>query len=247
MSSFVSTLLSLLKIGVLLAVLGGVFIVSGYLGVQWALSAEEFEVPDVKGMELAQAADALAAQGLIVEVDSTRLTDTEVPEGHVLRQNPLAGTAIKRQRGIRLTLSLGLPKRQLPMVVGDALQRAQIALEQNEVGVEYVARVYSREFAKDQVIGQQPNSTELPEGTVVPARLLVSLGPEPRKYVMPDLAYRNVEQVRPWLESLGFRVQVREVERSIPGQPPGTIIRHEPSPGFAVREAVDSIVLRVNR
>lgn len=245
MSSFVSTFVSLLKIGAVLAVFGLVFVVSGYLGVQWALSAEEFKVPDVKGMELAQASDLLAVQGLIVEVDSVQLTDREVPAGHVLRQNPLAGTAIKRQRGIRLTVSRGVLTRVLPMIVGDALRRAQIALEQQEVDVEYVARVYSTEFAKDQVIGQQPNSTDLPEGTVTLARLLVSLGPEPRKYVMPDLVYRNADGLQEQLERLGFRVQVRQVQRRVPGQPPGTIIFHQPPLGFAVREG-DTIVLHVN-
>ncbi len=106
--------------------------------------------------------------------------------------------------------------------------------------------MYSNEFAKDQVIGQQPNSTDLPEGTVVPARLLVSLGPEPRKYVMPDLVYRNAGVLLAQLESFGFRVQVRQAQSRVPGQPPGTIVAHEPSPGFAVREG-DTIVLRVNR
>jgi serine/threonine-protein kinase len=245
MSSFLQAILSLLKVGALLAVLGVLFVVSGYLAVQWSLSAEEFEVPDVKGMELAAATDLLAAQGLIVEVDRSRLTDTEVPEGHVLRQNPLAGTAIKRQRGIRLTLSAGKPRRDLPMVVGDSLQRAQIALEQREVDVEYVARVHSREFARDRVIGQQPNSTAQPEGTEVPVRLLVSLGPRPTAYLMPDLYYRDGETVRRQLERLGFRVQLREAERRVSGQPPGTILMHRPSPGFKVVQG-DLIVLDVN-
>ena len=246
MSSLLSTLLALLKIGVVLALLLTMFITSGYLGVQWALSAEEFDVPDVRGMELIEATELLASQGLIVEVEAQKLTDDTIPEGHVLAQNPLAGTAIKRQRGIRLRVSSGLPRRQLPMTVGDALRRATIALEQNQVGVEYVARVFSNEFGKDRVIGQRPNSTELPPGAVVPARLLVSLGAAPRKYVMPDLTYRNADQLEPRLEEMGFRVQIREAENRVPGQPPRTIIRHEPSPGFAVREG-DLIVLRVNR
>jgi serine/threonine-protein kinase len=245
MSSFVSTILSLLKICAVVLVLGVAFVVAGYLGVQWSLSAEEFEVPDVKGMELDEARDLLAAQGLIVEVDPTRLTDNEVAEGRVLRQNPLAGTAIKRQRGIRLTLSMGKPQRDLPMVAGDALQRAQIALEQKDVDVEYVARVYSDEFPRDRVISQQPNSTELPEGARVPARLLVSDGPQPPAYVMPDLVYRNGEIVRQHLERLGFRVQVEQSDQRIPGQPPGTILSHRPSLGFKVVRG-DRIVLTVN-
>ena len=126
MSGFLSTLLSLLKIGLLLGFLGTLFVFSGYLGVQWALSAEEFDVPDVKGMELDEALDVLTRNGLIVDIDPDQLTDQVVPQGHVLMQNPLAGTAIKRQRSIRLTLSSGSPPRVVPMTVGNALQHAQI-------------------------------------------------------------------------------------------------------------------------
>jgi len=234
MSGFLSTLLSLLKIGLVLGVLGTLFVISGYMGVQWALSAEEFDVPDVKGMELDEAMGLLSQNGLIVEIDRDRLTDQEVPWGHVLLQNPLAGTAIKRQRGIQLTLSSGPPRRAVPMTVGNALQHAQISLQQQNVGVEYVARVYSPAFAKDQVIAQQPTTTNLLEGEVVDARLLVSLGPRPTKYVMPDLAYRSVGETRMHLESLGFQVRVRNHGAVVRGLSADTIIRHVPSPGFAV-------------
>ena len=245
MSGFLSTSLSLLKIVCVLAFLGVLFVISGYLAVMWSLSTEEFEMPEVVGLPLAAAQDILTANGLLVEVDEGQLTDDAIPEGHVLRQNPLAGTAIKRQRGIRLTLSSGQPKRQLPMIVGDALPRATIALEQQDVGVEYVSRVYSTEFDKDLVIAQQPNSTELPEGDTVPVRLLVSLGPPPKKYVMPDLVYRNVNEVREYLEALGFRIQERPPNRLDAAQPRGTILRQNPPLGFAVHEG-DLIQLVVN-
>jgi serine/threonine-protein kinase len=246
MSALVSSLTTILKIGLVTAVCGVLFIVGGYLGVQWALSAEEFEVPDVQGMELDEATELLAAQGLIVEVDSQSLTDNVIPEGAILRQNPLAGTAIKRQRGIRLTLSAGAPRRELPMVVGNALQRAQIALQQKNLEVEYVARVFSSEFARDQVIGQQPSSTELPEGTSVPVRLLVSNGPPARKYVMPDLAYRDADVIAPQLERLGFNVQRLPSASGAPGRPPSTIISTDPSQGFPVEQG-DVIRLYLNR
>ncbi len=246
MSAFVSTLTNVLKLGIVTAVCGVLFIVGGYLGVQWSLSAEEFEVPDVKGMALDDATELLAAQGLIVDLDTESLTDNIIPEGAVLRQNPLAGTAIKRQRGIRLTLSSGPPRRDLPMVVGNALQRAQIALQQESLDVDYVARVYSTEFARDRVIGQQPSNTELPEGDSVPVRLLVSNGPPPRKYVMPDLAYRDADRIAPRLERLGFNVQLLPSASRAPGRPASTIISTDPSQGFPV-EAGNVIRLYLNR
>jgi len=171
---------------------------------------------------------------LIVDIDPEKLTDDNVPLGHVLMQNPLAGTAIKRQRGIRLTLSSGPPRRAVPMTVTMALQHAQISLQQQNVGIEYVARVYSSVFDKDKVIAQQPTTTDLPEGEVVNARLLVSLGSLPNKYVMPDLAYQNSEGIQLQLESLGFQVRVRNHGTVVRGLSSDTIIRHAPSPGFPI-------------
>ena len=49
MTKVLPTIVSLLKIGLVIAFLGTLFVTSGYIGVQWALSAEEFDVPDVKG------------------------------------------------------------------------------------------------------------------------------------------------------------------------------------------------------
>lgn len=244
MSGFLSTLLSLLKIGLVLGVLGTLFVISGYIGVQWALNAEEFDVPDVEGMELDEAMGLLAQNGLLVDIDPDWLTDPDVPRGHVLMQNPLAGTAIKRQRGIQLTLSSGPPRRAVPMTVGNALRHAQISLQQQNVGVEYVARVYSSEFAKDQVIAQQPTTTDLLEGEVVAARLLVSLGPQPTKYVMPDLAYRSVGEIRMQLERLGFRVRVRNHGAVVRGLSAETIIRHVPSAGFPITMGEPIILYR---
>ena len=246
MSGFLSTLLSLLKIGVVLGILGTLFIVGGYIGVQWALSAEEFDVPDVKGMEVGDAMDLLAQSGLIVDIDTEQLTDDDIPFGHVVMQNPLAGTAIKRQRGIHLILSSGPPRRNVPLTVGNALQHAQISLQQQNVGVEYVARVHSDEFARDQIIAQQPTTTDLPEGEVVDARLLVSLGPEPTKYIMPDLAYRDVGEIQAQLERLGFQVRVRGHGVVVRGRSADTIIRHEPSAGFPISVG-EPIILYQNR
>ena len=234
MTKILPTIVSLLKIGLVIAFLGTLFVTGGYIGVQWALSAEEFDVPDVKGMELNNAMDLLAQNLLIVDIDPERLTDDNVPFGNVLMQNPLAGTAIKRERGIRLTLSSGPPRRSVPMTVGNALQHAQISLQQQNVGIEYVARVYSSGFAKDQVIAQQPTTTDLPEGEIVNARLLVSLGPLPKKYVMPDLAYRSSEGIQVQLESFGFQVRVRNHGTVVRGLSSDTIIRHVPSPGFPI-------------
>lgn len=245
MSRVISAILALFKIAVVLGFLGVLFGIGGYVAVLMALSGEEMQVPDVVGMPMAEARDLLADSGLVVELDDTEFADQEIPRGHVLRQNPPAGTSIKRQRGITLTLSSGLPHVYVPDTAGDIFTRAQIALQQQDVEIDYIARVHSREFAEDRVISQQPDISEVEPGNTIPARLLVSLGPPPSTYVMPELIGRRVDQVQPFLESHGFRLApIRQ--RTDPGVPPGTVINQQPSPGFRV-SAGDVITLVVSQ
>jgi serine/threonine-protein kinase len=245
MSRFTSAIVALFKIAVVLGSMGVLFGIGGYVAVLMALSGEEIEVPDVVGMPMEEARGVLTATGLVVELDDLELSDQEIPQGHILRQNPPAGTSIKRQRGITLTLSSGVPHVYVPDTAGDIFTRAQIALRQQEVEIDYIARVHSREFVEDRVIAQQPDISEVEPGTTIPARLLVSLGPPPSTYVMPELIGRSVDQVRLFLDSHGFRLApIRQ--RNDPGVPPGTVINQQPSPGFRVSTG-DVITLVVSQ
>ena len=245
MSRSISVIIALVKIASVLAFAGVLFGIGGYVAVLMALSGEEIRVPDVVGMPSEEAQTLLADSGLVVELDDIEFSDQEIPRGHVLRQNPPAGTSIKRQRGITLTLSSGLAHVYVPDTTGDIFTRAQIALQQQDVEIDYIARVYSREYPEDRVIAQQPDISEVEPGSTIPARLLVSLGPPPTVYVMPELIGRPLDQVRPFLESHGFRLApVRE--RSDPGVPRGTVINQQPSPGFQVTTG-DVITLVVSQ
>ncbi len=245
MSRSISAILALVKIAAVIALAGVLFGIGGYVAVLTALSGEEIRVPDVVGMPSEDARSLLTVSGLVVELDDFEFSDEDIPRGHVLRQNPPAGTSIKRQRGITLTLSSGLAHVYVPDTAGDIFTRAQIALQQQDVEIDYIARVNSREYAEDRVIAQQPDISEVEPGSTIPARLLVSLGPPPTVYVMPELIGHPVDQVRTFLESHGFRLApVRE--RSDPGVPPGTVINQQPSPGFQVA-AGDVITLVVSQ
>ncbi|MFQ5744690.1 MAG: PASTA domain-containing protein, partial [Acidobacteriota bacterium] len=208
---------------------------SGYLTVRWALSGEELDVPDVIGLSPEEAAERLTRSGLASELAEERFADQQIPTGHVLRQNPPAGTAVKRQRSVRLTLSSGLPQVVVPNTRGDVFTRAQIALLQRDVAVEYIARVHSYEVEEDRVIAQQPDAAEVEAGSSPPARLLVSLGPPPVIYLMPDLVGRPLEQVKAFLQVNGFRL-APVGERKISSVPPGTVVLQEPAPGYQVAE-----------
>lgn len=245
MPRFTSNILALLKIACVLALFGVIFGVSGYLTVRWSLSGEEIQVPEVVGLTLAEAQGQLASMGFEVEVDDVDFSSEVIPRGHVLRQNPPGGTSVKRQRGIVLTLSSGLPGVYVPDTAGDVFTKAQISLQQQEVELDYIARVHSYELAEDRVISQQPDLAELGPGDTLRARLLVSLGPAPQVYVMPELIGQPLEVVRTFLESNGFRLAPVS-RRDDPGVPADTIVNQDPPSGFRVR-AGDVVKLVVSR
>jgi serine/threonine-protein kinase len=101
-----------------------------------------------------------------------------------------------------------------------------------------MARVYTDETSKDLVVASDPpGETLVEQGTVV--NLLVSLGPRPQNYLLPDLTGRGIDDVARSLREEGFPVQVRE---GGPKQKAGLVSDQQPSPGHRVSPR-DSIVL----
>lgn len=225
--------ISVLRIGFAVVALVLIFGLGGWLTLRWAVSGEEIRVPDLTGMSADQARGVLQEHGLIAEIDEYRPADTDVPSGHVVRQFPGPGTPLKAQRTVRLMLSAGTEQVQLPSTVGDYQSRARIALEQRGMRVGYEARVHSDEFDADRIIAQEPDPDELPPAADASLHLLVSKGPRPRVYVMPDLVGLPRERSEEFLRSRGFRLE-EPTFRSSPTVAPGTIVGQRPSPGYRV-------------
>jgi len=63
------------------------------------------------------------------------------------------------------------------------------------------------------------------------------------RYVMPDLVYRNYDQVRPYFEQLGFKFGSVKFER-YEGVAAGVILRQFPLPGHPLshEDAVSLVV-----
>jgi beta-lactam-binding protein with PASTA domain len=92
------------------------------------------------------------------------------------------------------------------------------------------------------VIEQDPD----PNASVPPATgvdLLLAMAVPGERYVMPDLVYRNYDQVRPTFEAHGFKLGNVKFER-YEGVAAGVILRQFPLPGHPVsREDGISLVV----
>lgn len=223
-----------------------VFVFAGWLAVRVAVSGPRDEVPDLTGLEPVAARQRLESLGMTAQVDEERLPREDLPAGRVARQIPGPGTPLKRVRVVRLMLASGPRQRELPDMAGESRSRAIIALQQQEFEVDYEATAPSWEVPGGRIIGQEPQPEELEPGRAAPLRLLTSLGAPPRDYVMVDLGGRPAEQIRPWLESLGFRVTEGANRRVLADVPPGTIVGQQPFAGHKIAEGSE-IVLQVSR
>jgi len=241
-----SRLASVLRFALLLPVCGVLFVMSGWLATRIAVGGPADRVPNVVGLSAEEASAKLAAVGMQADLDDDLIELADIPANHVARQDPGPGTPVKRVRNVRLMLSTGPRALTLQSMVGEIRSRAEIALQQQGFEVDYVALAPSLEVPRGTVIGQEPDPAELAPGDVVPLRLLASLGPVPRYYVMANLVSLAVREVRPHLEARGFRVSEEPNRREVANVAPGTIVSQLPFPGFRIA-AGGQITLRVSR
>ncbi|GJM43826.1 MAG: hypothetical protein DHS20C21_06680 [Gemmatimonadota bacterium] len=204
-------------------------------------SGAEVQVPDLIGRELSEARATLEAASF-VGVPETEVYSDEFGEGAVVEQRPAAGKVLRKGRKVWLTVSMGVRKAIAPSLVGMSYRQAGIVLARDNLASGSISRVHHDTVRRGAVIGQNPPaSSPLPEGGRVD--LLVSLGPPPESYVMPDLVGRPAREVESLLERHGLRLGERTVliDHSVL---PGTVLELDPPRGSRVNsgEAVDVVV-----
>ncbi len=194
----------------------------------------EVKVPALAGLPAAEAESALEEKGLSMrEVGS--VYDAEIPEGRVVRQEPAAGSSVRKERAVSVVLSRGPDMATVPQLEGESLRHARMLLARIGLREGPVGHSYSPEVRADNVIGTDPPAgSSLRKGSVV--SLLVSLGPEEADYVMPDLTGLPLHETAYALEGMGFSVRVVEAgSRTFFGRRNPTIDSQRPLPGKRVR------------
>jgi beta-lactam-binding protein with PASTA domain len=229
------------KLLLLVAALGGTFVLFAGVAMRVALRSREVQVPQLAGRTLTEAARTLAAVGLVINVDDLRRPDTTVPEGRVVQQEPRAGVAARQQRTIRVWLSAGPRITTVGDFVGESERAARLRLEQDGVMVAGVTELHSADYPIGIVVGQDP-----PASVNAPrVNLLVNRGAGSIGYVMPSLDGLDARRSADALRGLGFRVSLTPSLVAGVG-PPGTVVRHTPAPGYQVAPG-DAIALEVSR
>jgi serine/threonine-protein kinase len=203
---------------------------SGLTTMRIVLASQEVVVPSLLDRKLAEAGAIAGRQRLLLRVEGKRHDPKVVPDA-IAAQEPPAGSRLKAQRSVRVWVSLGPRRLVVPALEGQSLRTARLTLDQIKLPVARVAEVPDAAEAGT-ILVQHPPAGEV-DHFEAGLTLLVSQGPRPADYVMPDLIGRRVEEALDVLARAGLRASdVRQ--RSYPGVQPGIVLRHLPPAGHRV-------------
>jgi serine/threonine-protein kinase len=195
---------------------------------------EIVEVPDVQGLTEKEATEQLESAGLAVDPEFG-FSDT-VPEDRAVGTEPAAGASIAGGSTVKLIISKGSNKVDVPDVVGLDDQQALDALSDAELAGTVVQR--DDEAPAGQVVGQSPAAgQQVKRGSQV--TIFVSSGSIP----VPDVLGETRRSAVSTLKRAGFSVSVSEQPTDDAAQD-GRVVNQFPPGGSRGRRG-DTVTISV--
>ncbi len=178
-----------------------VFVLDAFV-LPWMIhSRSEISIPDLTGMPLARAEEALSDRGLQPLVGKREPSET-IPPGHVIYQDPPAHAIVREGRNVYLTVSGGGEKVLVPNLRGRSLRDVRITLEQLELRIGMISYLPS-ELPMETVLSQTvPPNTAVSKQTAVDITL--SSGEEAVQIDVPYLVGMSLEQAQLTLTDVGL-------------------------------------------
>ncbi|MGH8895254.1 MAG: Stk1 family PASTA domain-containing Ser/Thr kinase, partial [Actinomycetes bacterium] len=172
-------------------------------------------VPEVSGLTVPQAQEALQAEGLRLGQEEPK-NDATVPEGNIIDQSPEAGAQLEEGGAVDVVVSAGIEETTVPSLVGLSLDEARQALREADLELGDTRPVPSEE-AQGTVTRVNPDEGETVEvGSAVDVRYASG------NNRVPDVEGRSAGEATNVLEQAGFRVNENEQETG--DEEPGTVL-----------------------
>jgi eukaryotic-like serine/threonine-protein kinase len=198
------------------------------------------DVPNVVGLPFEQARERLEEAGL----QARRFgVFSEEPEGVVVAQNPAAGDRAPEDTPVRVNVSRGTGRVEVPDVVGRTAADAGSILRR--AGLQPRTFQVPSDEPRGEVVAQSPAAgSEIARGDSV--RINVSNGQgaqEPAEAEVPDVvSLAEAEAIRR-LENAGFIVLIRREETTDPAED-GIVLSQDPEAGETARRG-DEVAITV--
>jgi beta-lactam-binding protein with PASTA domain len=205
-----------------------VTLVSAVTAMRFAIHGREVRVPRFVALKEADAQKMALENGLALTEDD-RFYSATASVGAVISQSPSAGVRVRRGTRVRITVSLGPPRAEVPDLVGQSVRAAQINLQRRGLDVGQVSEITLPDSSEPQVIAQSPPPNVLANSPKV--NLLVSSAGE-QMFLVPDLVGKDVAEIAKQVEDAGLELKIGGA--TVPaGKPPksAVIVKQTPLPG----------------
>jgi serine/threonine-protein kinase len=194
---------------------------------------DEVKVPNLMHASLRRAEGIAQDRGVKVDVvDRVRRAGTR--QGEILFQDPHSGL-VPEGSTLKLTISAGLPRSDVPQLVGLHLRHARTRLFANELEPGSLDFVFSTR-PKGTIVRQDPQSGKREWGRAV--ALVVSRGP--RSIAIPDVSGLTVAKARSDLRAAGFIPRPTDVYSN--SVQPGRVVGTDPPGGTSAPEGSEIAV-----
>jgi eukaryotic-like serine/threonine-protein kinase len=221
-----------------------VFLMSAVVFSRVIQQGEIVSVPDVSGKTLEEAGRDLSRKQLSLQEKGIEFND-RYERGQIISQEPPAGSKIRINHPVRVTVSGGSELVDIPALVGRSLEAASKLLGESGLQRGLISQIHTAQYAAGRIIAQTPAPGGQKIKRTTPINFLVSQGESEPRYLMPDLIGRKAGSSLPRLRELGFRIaDVRYAY--YPGLDAGFIIKQSPPPGYGISKR-SLIALEVSR
>ncbi|MDF3288575.1 Stk1 family PASTA domain-containing Ser/Thr kinase [Streptomyces silvisoli] len=224
----------LIALVTVLAVLFGTGAVVWYVG-----SGQFTSVPPVLALSRAQAEQKLRGAGLGVRV-SEDFSET-VAKDHVISTDPGPGARIRGNGTVRVVVSRGPQRTDVPQVVGKPLDQAQRQIKDAGLTPGTVAREFNDTVPAGAVISTDPApGTPRKNGDAV--AITVSRG---KAVAVPDVVGSTVSDAEQKLQAAGLKAQVSGSPVYSDSVPKDSVAQQSPADGQAAQG--DTVTLTVSK
>jgi serine/threonine-protein kinase len=187
-----------------------------------------------------EAEQMLRGRGIGVQVEDR--TYNPVPVDMVLRQSPPPGMKVKVGQSAHVIVSLGPQSATIPPLIDLTLRTARIELLRGGLQTGEVSSAYLGGAGTDVVLQQDP-APGTSNVTSPHVDMLVSLGPRPAAYVMPELIGQSLNEAESKLTGIGLK-SPKLTLTPLPGGLHGTVLGQTPARGARL-EASTQVELQI--
>lgn len=190
---------------------------------------ETIKVPDIKGKTIEASEEILNSSNLRSQVNDSSYVSGAVPFT-VLSQNPVAGSEVKSNRKIYITVTAKTPPMvPMPELKDKSLMAAKMELKSRDL-VLLEPRLVSSPFA-NLVIKQYANGKEITAKTLIPkgTKILLDVGngEDNKEIGLPNLVGQNIDDAKAMLIEEGLKIGMEKREQGS-GKNSGEVIRQKP-------------------